>query len=150
MKPKKQNKTVIGYARTAVKVESKEPNSIEVQEQRIKEYCRKNGFKLITIFSDSGTSARLSRPALNTLLSLASNGTIKSVICTSPDRISRKAKDSLTIRALLKKYGTDLIFTDNKILDEEPYAQMMAEILKIVKTYDQLLSERVRKGIKGK
>ncbi|MDP3973402.1 MAG: recombinase family protein [Candidatus Daviesbacteria bacterium] len=151
MKNKNEKKTAVGYVRTAAIVEDSESDSIEVQEKRIKEYCRKNDVDLNAVYFDPAKSGiKLDRPGFNALLSLVRSGKVKSVICTSPDRISRQAKDSLTVRVLLKKYGADLFFTDTNILDEEPYSGMFDEILKTVKTYDQIISERVRRGKKGK
>lgn len=145
MKANKQVKTVVGYARSATIVQSSEPNSIETQEKRIKEYCRKNKIELTAVYFDLGKSGiKLDRPGLNTLLSLVRNGKVKSVICTSPDRISRKSTDSLAVRVLLRRYGADLIFTDNKILDEEPYTQIIGAVIKAATALDLKKSRSLR------
>lgn len=142
MKTKKEKKTAVGYVRTAVVAQDKKPNSIGVQEQRIKEHCQKKGYELTDVVSDSGKSgANLERSGLNNLLSYVKRGEVKAIICTHPDRISRTAADYFVFEALVKKYGVELIFTDLP-----PYPKFLGEMV----TSRSIVGYRIRRGMRKK
>jgi len=107
MKSKNQTKTAIGYARTATA--SDNSMSIEVQEEKIKEYCRRKGYELTGMFFDSGKSGiTLDRPALNQVLDLVICGKIKQVICFDTSRLSRDTFHYLSLKKIFEEHNVEL------------------------------------------
>ncbi|GAI77050.1 unnamed protein product, partial [marine sediment metagenome] len=97
-------KKVIGYCRVSTEGQ-KEEKTILVQEQNIKEYAKKNNFKLIKIFSDeaiSGGSELENRPDLSSLFNFVEvNEDIEAVIIFKLDRLAR---DLYIQEHLIKKF----------------------------------------------
>ncbi|GAJ12103.1 unnamed protein product, partial [marine sediment metagenome] len=96
-------KKIVGYCRVSTD-NQKEERTILVQEQNIKDYAKKNNFKLVKIFSDeaiSGGSELENRPGLSELFNFVeTNETIEAVIIYKLDRLAR---DLYIQEHLLKK-----------------------------------------------
>ncbi len=142
MKTKNEKKTAVGYVRTAVVKQVGENNSLEHQEQKIKEHCQENDYELTGIISDSGKSgANLKRPGLKRLLATLKRGGIKAIVCTNPDRISRTIPNYLDFKALVEKYGAKLTF-----IDLSPYPECLDEMV----TGRSLMGDQIRRGMRKK
>lgn len=147
MKTNRQIKPAVGYVRTASVVQAEEGNSLEHQEQRIKEYCKEKGIELIGIFIDSAKSGgNLVRDSLNLILSLIGRGKVKQVICTDISRISRNSRDYLKLKKYFKEHNTELITINGFGLTDDISSNFVDEIITIVGTLEQAVkrARRVR------
>ena len=104
-------KTAIGYARISTDVKNTVFNTIEKQEQLIKDYGKKNNIELSGVLFDPARSGlNINRPGLNILYTLAANKKIKSIVCSGPDRLSRDTASFTDIENLFKNDGVKIIF----------------------------------------
>lgn len=104
-------KTAIGYARISTDVKNTVFNTIEKQEQLIKDYCKENNIELSGVLFDPAQSGlNINRPGLNILYTLAANKKIKSIVCSGPDRLSRDTASFTDIENLFKNDGVKIIF----------------------------------------
>src|SRR3989344_3669101 len=83
-------KKIIGYCRVSTD-NQKEEGTIQIQEHALREYAKKNGHELVTIFRDDGVSGGLEdRPGLVELFSyLESDNQTDSVLIYKLDRLAR-------------------------------------------------------------
>lgn len=107
----KKTKITIGYTRTANDVKNTVFNSIEKQEELIKNYCKRNNIELSGILFDLAQSGlNINRPGLSMLYTLAANKKITSIVCSGPDRLSRDTASFSDIENLFKNDGVKLVF----------------------------------------
>lgn len=128
---KEENKLTVGYVRTATKNDL----SIKEQEKQIRQFCRKKGYKLSTVYSDNGYSgANLERPAFSKLWEEVNFGNAKRVVCTDPDRISGSVHDFLSVLDWFKEDGADLIFIKGNIsIDTQSFTDLLHELLQSIR-----------------
>lgn len=105
---KSMTKTVLFYAHCATAPQHEV--SIETQIELGKEFIRKQGWKLVDVFTDhmGGGTTHKTRPGLRALLKRASEGEIDVVVCISMDRLSRDVARSSEIYKELLDHGVEL------------------------------------------
>lgn len=141
-------KTAYGYARTATKKSANESNSIEEQSSRIREYCSKNGIKLLKIYSDSAKPGiKLDRPALMCLFRKVRQTPVNHVVITDNDRLARDVTQFLIIRNLLIKSGTKIVKANGQNIDSDPYSMFFDEMLACVNAFHSKLINKKRNYI---
>jgi len=137
--------TAVGYIRTATKVESKESNSVENQEKRIKGYCQKNNINLTSFFIDSAQSGTtLNRPALIQMLQLIDSDKVSQVICSDVDRISKSTIEYIHFKNKLKKHNVELKTITQVSFDTD--SQFINEILESCNVFYSRVNRKRRKG----
>lgn len=135
MRTNKQ-KQVVGYVRTATVSQKDEGNSVEVQEQKIREYCSKKSYSLSKVFSDNGIGGNtLQRPALEELLAETAKGNISKVICFDTSRLSRDTKDYLMIKSVLKQNGVEIETVTGQVLSDAPNSKFLDEMLATINSF---------------
>jgi len=152
-------KKMVGYCRVSTEGQ-KEEKTILVQEQNIKDFAKKNKFKLVRIFFDeavSGGSELENRPGLSSLFNFVEdNGVIEAVIIYKLDRLARdlyiqehliKKLDLLKIK-LLSINEPDL---DSKDPMRKAFRQFMGIVSELEKAFItmRLSSGRIFKAQKG-
>lgn len=152
-------KRVIGYCRVSTEGQ-KEEKTILVQEDNVKDYAKKNNFKLVKIFSDeaiSGGSELENRPGLSELFNFAEvNEDIEAVIIFKLDRLAR---DLFLQEKLIKELDNlqlKLISINEPDLDSnEPTRKAFRQFLGIISELEKafitmrLTSGRIFKAQKG-
>lgn len=85
------NKNIVGiYIRSRCENEDGLNYGIELQTNRLKDYCEKNNIVNIVKYVDIGVSANSpNKPAFNKMVSDIDKGIINKIIVTSPDRLFR-------------------------------------------------------------
>jgi DNA invertase Pin-like site-specific DNA recombinase len=123
----------VGYIRVSTDDQS---NSLEMQKQRIEDYCRFKGLVLDELFIDedvSGSKPLVSRPAGSRLSErLADDLRIKHVIALKLDRVFRKAVDALKTNEEWDEAGIAMHLVDmgGQIVDTStPMGKMMLTML---------------------
>jgi len=148
MKTKKKNEIVVGYARVDISQE-KAGLSIDVQEEKIRQYCKEKGYSLSKIFVDKGISGtNLKRPALQQLLVEVSKGAISKVVCFDLTRLSRDTKDYLNIRNLLKKNSVEIETVTGQFSNNNPSSNLFEELITTICTFEAQVSKH-RKNLKS-
>ena len=90
--------TAIGYVRVSTQEQVSEGVSLDAQRDRLRDYCKAYGIKLIDIKVDEGISGgTLERPGLQAALQLLRRGRANTLIVVKLDRLSRSLRDVCTL-----------------------------------------------------
>ena len=111
---------IYGYARVSTKGQDKYGNGLEVQEKQLRE----NGAK--TIYHESFTGTKKSRPKLDELMSVLREG--DTVVVTKLDRIARSTKDGLEIIDELLAKGVSINILNMGKFDNSPTGKLMRTV----------------------
>lgn len=136
-------KRAYGYTRSA----AGETSHIQIQQMRIKDYCKENNMELVKIFDDSGKSG-LRTSQNNSLIEMIAQcrtkDKIHAVLVTDMDRISRNGLDCIFIKNELKKVGTRLIDINQPEIDGSPEEQFIETILAAVNVFNKKIQANKR------
>ncbi len=109
-------KNTIGYVRVSTSNQVENGDGLEIQKNKILEYCKERGLELTKFYEDKGISGSIKdRPALVRLLKDCEAGTIQKVVVYKQDRLSRELTVSLWLETQFKKYSIEL----NSVVDPE-------------------------------
>lgn len=129
---------------------SQKDTSIEQQFAEIREYCRRNGIRIIGEYADrhmSGTNDR--RPAFQRLMKDAAKGRAQLVVCWKVDRFARNRYDSAMYKARLKKYGVRVVYAKESI-PEGPEGILLESVLEgSAEYYSANLSQNIKRGMRA-
>jgi DNA invertase Pin-like site-specific DNA recombinase len=92
------------YGRVSTEEQALKGFSIDAQVAALKEYCEKNGMKIVDIYLDEGISGAkppLKRPALKRLLEDVESGKIDMILFTKLDRWFRSVKEYFKVQDVL-------------------------------------------------
>ena len=80
--------------------------SLNFQEQRLRQYCKAQGHSIFKVYREEGVSAKdTNRPKLNELMRDIEAGKIHIVYVTKLDRITRSLKDSIALLEFFQKHS---------------------------------------------
>ena len=122
----------VGYIRVSTDVQD---NSLDMQLQRIQDYCRFKGFHLLTCYTDedvSGSKPIKERPQGAAMMEYLETEDVKHVVALKLDRIFRKASDALITTEEWDSQGTSMHLVDmgGQIVDTStPMGKMMLTML---------------------
>lgn len=142
-------KTGIIYCRVS-SLEQVEGTSLEMQERLCREYASKLGIQEPKVFIDKGEPAKTAnRPEFMKAIALCSNKKkpINFFIVYKLDRFARNQDDHVTVRATLRKFGTELKSVTEPINDT-PIGRAMEGVLSVFAELDNnVRSERSTSGM---
>lgn len=144
---RKQN---VAYLRVSTEAQT-EKYGLDVQKQKIMEYCDKEGIVIDKWYIDGGYSgSKLDRPEIQELLSDAETGQISKVFIYKLDRMSRDVIDTLTLLyRVLPKYGVQIISMTEDLRFENPMDKVMVGVNAIMGQYErEIIYMRTRAGMK--
>jgi site-specific DNA recombinase len=112
-------KRVAGYARVSTLAQVSEGTSLEDQKAKIQDWCTKEKYELINIYTDGGVSGgSLERPQLQRLLADAKEGEFDGVVFTKLDRLGRDNRDLYNLYHELKnERGVDVLCIEDPSLN---------------------------------
>lgn len=141
---KNEGKKVALYQRV-----STHQQTTQNQEVELREYCQRQGWKVVEVYDDSGCSgSNADRPALKQLLADLVKGKFSCVICYKIDRLARSTIDLLRILTELKNAGVDFVSTTQAIDTTTSYGKMIMTFLGAIAEFEKdTIIERVRTGI---
>lgn len=128
-----------GYARVSTKGQAKDGNSLEAQENTL----RDNGAQ--TIFPESFTGTTKDRPKLNELMGILQEG--DTLIVTKLDRIARSTRDGLDIIEELIDKGVTINILNMGKFDNSPSGKLMRTIFLAFAEFERdMIVERTTEG----
>lgn len=144
-----RQKRVVAYCRVSTKQEE-QLNSYETQRAAYIEMINQNpDWKLVRIFADkgiTGTSVK-NRDEFNKMIQLCKKGKVDMIITKSISRFARNTEDCLHYTRLLKQYGVDVYFEEQKIHSTQPGAEFYITIYgSIAQSESENISANVRWG----
>lgn len=150
----KQN---VAYLRVSTEAQT-EKYGLDMQKQKILDYCDKEGVVIDKWYIDGGYSgSKLDRPDMQKLLSDAEKGEIGNVFVYKLDRLSRDTIDTLNlINKMFPKYGVKIVSMTEEIRNENPMDEVMVTMNAAMNEYERKvirmrmaagMKERVKKGL---
>ena len=144
-----RQKRVVAYCRVSTKQEE-QLNSYETQRAAYIEMINQNtDWKLVRIYADkgiTGTSVK-NRDEFNKMIQLCKKGKVDMIITKSISRFARNTEDCLHYTRLLKQYGVDVYFEEQKIHSTQPGAEFYITIYgSIAQSESENISANVRWG----
>lgn len=136
------------YARVSTDKQAQKELSIPAQLEAMKEYAKRQGWKVVDRFVDEGESARTAnRPELKKLLEYCKEKkNVDVVLVHKIDRLARNLVDYATIKAILKQKGIRLVSV-NEPFEDNPIGNLLENIIaSISEWYSANLGEEVKKG----
>lgn len=144
------NKTGIIYCRVSSS-EQVENTSLESQEKYCREYAQREGIEIIEEpFVERGESAKTAnRTEFQKAIARCSDkkSPVNFFIVYKVDRFARNQDDHVTVRAVLKRYGTELRSVTEPI-NETPYGRLFEGVISSFAEFDNnVRTERSRNGM---
>ena len=136
------------YARVSTDKQAQKKLSIPAQIAAMREYAKKNGWKVKGFFIDEGESAKTAnRPELKRLIQhCKERKDIDIVLVHKIDRLTRNLVDYATIKAILKQKGIRLISVSEPF-DDNPVGHLLENIIaSISEWYSANLGEEIKKA----
>lgn len=144
---RKQN---VAYLRVSTEAQT-EKYGLDMQKQKIMEYCDKEGVVIDKWYIDGGYSgSKLDRPEIQELLDDSEKGLIAKVFIYKLDRMSRDVIDTLNLLyRFLPKYGVQVISMTEDLKFENPMDKVMIGVNAIMGQYErEVIYMRTRAGMK--
>lgn len=146
----------VAYLRVSTEAQT-EKYGLDMQRQKILDYCEKNGVIIDKWYVDGGYSgSKLDRPEIQKLLDDAENGLIKIVYIYKLDRLSRDTADTLELMyRILPKLGIKVVSMTEEIRTDNPMDKVMLTMNAAMNQYEREvirmrmsagMVERVKKG----
>lgn len=150
---------VVGYIRVSTEEQVQHGAGLEIQENELKKYVKKNKMKLLNIFIDAGVSGAndiTKRKGLNDLLEFVKENKVNQLLITKIDRLARDVYIQLWIEKELKIYDVEIISINEDNLNGNDYMtkamrQMVGVFAELEKNRiaDRLVRGRRTKATKG-
>lgn len=146
----------VAYLRVSTEAQT-EKYGLDMQKQKIVDYCKKNRIIIDKWYVDGGYSgSKLDRPEIQKLLDDAEKGLIKTVYIYKLDRLSRDTADTLELMyRILPKYGVKVVSMTEEIRTDNPMDKVMLTMNAAMNQYEREvirmrmsagMVERVKKG----
>ena len=130
---------IYGYARVSTKGQAKDGNSLEAQEQLLRE----NG--ATEIYKDAFTGTKAHRPELDKLLSKIKSG--DKLIVTKLDRIARSASQGIELVNTLLDKGVTVHILNMGMMDNTPTGKLIRTIMLAFAEFERdMIVERTQEG----
>ena len=140
----------VAYLRVSTEAQT-EKYGLDMQKQKILDYCEKKGVVIDKWYVDGGYSgSKLDRPEIQQLLDDAENGLVGKVYIYKLDRMSRDVIDTLNLLyRVLPKYGVQVISMTEDLRFENPMDKVMIGVNAIMGQYErEVIYMRTRAGMK--
>ena len=130
---------IYGYCRVSTRGQAKDGNSLETQEQQLKEHGA------VEIYSDSFTGTKVDRPQLDKLLERLQDG--DTLIVTKLDRIARSmTQGSELVNGLIER-GVRVHILNIGIMDNTPSSKLIRNIFFSFAEFERdMIVERTQEG----
>lgn len=134
------------YARISTDKQAQKELSIPAQLEAMKEYAKRQGWKVVDYFVDEGQSARTAnRPELEKLLKYCKEKkNVDIVLVDKVDRLARNLVGYATTKAILKQKGIELVSADEPF-EDNPVGNLLENIIvSITEQYTANLGKEVK------
>lgn len=147
----------VAYLRVSTEAQT-EKYGLDMQKQKILDYCERNGVVIDRWYIDGGYSgSKLDRPKIQELLDDSEKGVISTVYIYKLDRMSRDVIDTLNLLyRVLPKYGVHVVSMTEDLKFENPMDKVMIGVNAIMGQYEREviymrtragMLERIKKGL---
>jgi DNA invertase Pin-like site-specific DNA recombinase len=144
----------VGYCRVSTQKQANKGHGLPVQAQAIRRWCKREGHRLVSVFSDeavNGSVGAEERPGLSEALAMLAEGRADAVVVLHLDRLARSLSTQEGILAQVWRLG-GRVFTVNvgEVLQDDPDDPMRTAMRQMMGVFGQLergmISARLRAG----
>lgn len=142
---------VIGYSRVSTESQFRAGVSVEMQEQRIRDWALVNGGRVFACFQDAGLSGGRveNRPGL--CAALDATGREDVLIVYSLSRLARSTRETLAIAERLEAVGANLVSLCERIDTTSAAGKMVFRMLAVLSEFERdQIAERTRHALAQK
>jgi DNA invertase Pin-like site-specific DNA recombinase len=143
----------IGYVRVSTAEQADTGLSLSDQRDRIRDYCRLKGWKLVEVFEDpgvSGTKPIGRRPAGAKLLAAAKKDKLV-VIAARFDRLFRSVRDAANVIDEFERKGIEVVTIAEGFDMTSPYGRAMAQMASVFAELQvATLKVQIKDALRGK
>ena len=130
---------IYGYARVSTAGQQKDGNSLEDQENSLREHGA------VKIYRDTFTGMKLERPQFQELLSVVQSG--DTIIATKLDRVSRSASQGIMLVDSLLDRGVRLHILNMGVMDNSSTGRLIRNIMFSFAEFERdMIVERTNEG----
>lgn len=137
------------YVRTATEKQAKEVNSLEAQEELLRDYAKKNNLEVEQVISEVASGNDKNRNGLKTLINLISSGEYKTILCSSIDRLSRNFLTFLDFYKLAVDKKLEIITLNGIYKPDLEKGLPNIFSFGFAQTEKYMMSERIKRGIRN-
>lgn len=142
---------VIAYVRVSTNEQAETGVSLAAQEQKIRGYCKLNGWKCVEVIRDDGHSAKdVKRPGLKRILDELplKRRRFGGVMVTKLDRLTRSVRDLVHITDLADKHEVVLVSIQEAVDTATPTGQLFRNIITSIAEWERgIIGERTREAL---
>ena len=128
---------------------STDEQSVRSQKLHVMDFCKKRGWKNLSIYEEKESGAKITRPVLDKLIQTVREGKIDRVIAYKLDRIGRSLVHLALIIEELGRLNVPMVFTSQGIdtSDQNPAGKLQLGVLMAVAEFERAnIRERTRAG----
>ena len=126
--PSPEDNTAIIYARVSTR---KQAEYLKRQRERLIDYCKNKGLKIVDIIEDIGSGLNERRRGLKKLLKLIREGKAKKVVVEYEDRLARFSLGYL--KEIFDDYGVELVVVNQE--SKSPEEELVRDLIAIVTSF---------------
>ncbi|MDF2956988.1 MAG: putative site-specific integrase-resolvase [Candidatus Alkanophagales archaeon MCA70_species_1] len=123
-----EKNTAIIYARVSTR---KQMEYLKRQRERLVDFCRSRGLKIVEIIEDIGSGLNERRRGLKKLLKLVREGKAKKVVVECEDRLTRFGLGYL--KEIFDDYGVELVVVNQE--SKSPEEELVRDLIAIVTSF---------------
>jgi site-specific DNA recombinase len=138
---------VLGYIRVSTKLQSEKGNSLKLQSNKIKDYCKLNDFNLIDTYEDRGISGMSidKRDGYKEMIEYLTNNQIDGIVVWSLSRLGRKMKDVVEFMDTLKQNNINFFSIKENLSNNDKVGSLIMNILGSINEFEvEVIRERIR------
>ena len=144
----------IGYVRVSTEQQASEGISIDLQIEKIKQYCNLYNYELLDIIIDAGVSAKsLKRPGITNVLQCLADNKADALVVYKLDRLTRSLADwsKLIEKYFNEKSGKTLLAVIDQIDTSTASGRMCLNLMMTVYQWErEVISERTKAALQHK
>lgn len=147
-----EEKIVAIYTRVSTFDQAREGHSLGEQEERLKNLCKANGYKIYKVYTDAGISGKdtTHRPAYQKMMKDMKDKKFNLILAFKMDRLSRSIVDFEEFFNEIKENDCSVEFLCEKIDTTGAAGMMFARILGIFAQFErELIKERTLVGVES-
>ncbi len=149
------NLRTIGYCRVSTEEQATTGVSLDIQEERIRAYCKAKDWDLVEVVKDEGISAKnLKRPGLQDILKRLLKKKDKGfdgIIVHKLDRLTRSVKDLGTLNELFEKNGITFVSIQEAVDTSTAAGELFHNIVVSISQWERkVISERTKSALRYK
>jgi DNA invertase Pin-like site-specific DNA recombinase len=141
----------VGYTRVSTNEQAENGVSLKAQEQRIREYCKAQGWQLIEIVRDDGCSAKdLKRPGLRRILEEFSQKRrrFQGIVVVKLDRLTRSVRDLVQLTDEAERHQVALVSIQEAVDTGTATGQLFRNIVTSISEWERnVIGERTREAL---